>query len=278
MVFSRQKYDPHFLLSHIQSPQSHVDYRAIFDENDPEKFAFIKLLEAINLRASEISALQPTFPKMDLSALYCLGITIQEYIRHLSTDVMAQKRAAENKQPINNSYTPLEIKARTLEAVIQKYKPQTNTIALAKHATQVTARPNIDQELHHSAKHVHHRVEIRTSDKATHYEKIVSDPKWTGTLVKSPRDLKANSEQAADRRAKAEANQKKRLEAQQALIEREKRQQKEKESKMPRKRVRAEDDDTSYDIFDKANYSKPKKAKTSSGKKKKTVSSSQKGF
>ncbi|KAK4516538.1 uncharacterized protein ATC70_011512 [Mucor velutinosus] len=278
MVNTRRTNDPHFLLSHIEFPQGRVDYRAIFDENDPEKFAFIKLLEAINLRASEMSALQPTFPKMDLSALYCLGITIQEYVRHLSTDVLAQKRAAENKSPINNSYTPQEIKARTLEAVIQKYKPQTSTIANAQHAPPVTARPNIDQELHHSAKHPHHQVEIKTSEKAGRYDKIASDPKWTGTLVKSPRDLKANSEQAAARRAKAEANQKKRLEAQQAMIEREGRQQEKIELLLPRKRVRSADDDTNYDIFDKANHSKPKKAKGSSRKKKKTAPSSQKGF
>lgn len=229
------------------------------------------------MRASEISILQPSFPKMDLSALYCLGITIQEYVRHLSTDLLAQKRAAENKPPINNFYTPQEIQARTLEAVIQKYKPQTSTIAHAQHASTITARPNIDQELHRSAKQAQHRVEIKTSEKATRYDKILADPKWTGTLVKN-RDLKANSEQAAVRRAKAEAAQKMRLEAQQALKEKEEQQQEERELLMPRKRVRSENDDTNYDMFDKANHSKPKKAKASSSNKKKTAASSQKGF
>lgn len=221
---------------------------------------------------------------MDLSALYCLGITIQEYVRHLSTDVLAQKRAAENKPPINNFYTPHEMQARTLEAVIQKYKPSTNTVAHAQQAAPIAARPNIDQELHHSAKHPHHRVEIKTSEKAIRYDKIVSDPKWTGILVKSPRDLKANSEQAAARRAKAEAIQKKKAETQQALLQKQQQlqqqQQEEKELLMPHKRVRPAENDTSYDIFDRANHSKPKKAKTSPGKKKRKTasSSSQKGF
>ncbi|KAL9548330.1 hypothetical protein MBANPS3_005736 [Mucor bainieri] len=276
----KETLDPHFLLSHIGFPRSLIDYRAIYDENDPEKFAFVKLLEAINLRASEISSIQPNFPKMDLSALYCLGITIQEYVRHLRTDVLTQKRAADNKPPINDLFTPNEIQASTLEAVIQKYMPQTSTVAHVEHAPPVAARPNIDEELHPSAKRPHHQVEIKTSEKANRYDKIASDPKWTGTLVKSRRrNLKANSEQAAARRAKAEAMQKKKSEAQQALLEKQQQLQQEKELLMPRKRVRPSDDDTSHDIFDKANHNKPKKAKkAASSKKRKTASSSQKGF
>ncbi|GAN02284.1 hypothetical protein MAM1_0019c01727 [Mucor ambiguus] len=278
MVSTRKTLDAHFLLSHIEFPQSRVDYRAIFDENDPEKFAFVKLLEAINLRASEMSRLQSTFPKMDLSALYCLGITIQEYVRHLSTNVLEQKRAAENKPSIDSFYTPLERQARTLEAVIQKYKPQTSTIAHVQHPPPVTARPNINQELHYSAKHPYHRVEIKTSKKATRYDKMISDPKWTGATVKTPRNLKANLEQAAARRAKAEAIQKMKAVAQQALLEKQQQLQEEKELLMPRKRVRSAEDDTNHDIFDKANHKKPKKSKASFNKQRKTASSSQKGF
>lgn len=216
---------------------------------------------------------------MDLSALYCLGITIQEYARHLSTDILTQKKAVENKPSIDSAYTSEEIKSRTLESIIQKFKPQKSTIIHAKDDLQVTARPNIEQELSFSSRerraNINHQVEIQTSNKGNPYDQLFLEPEWKGSVAKKRRDLNANSEEAAARRANAELLKQQRLE-----IRRTKEELEAKEAKaaiITRKRVRNEDD-TNYDVFDKTSNKPKKKAKASPAKKKNKTASSQKGF
>lgn len=219
---------------------------------------------------------------MDLSALYCLGITIQEYVRHLSTDILTQKTASENKPSINNAYTPEEIKSRTLESVIQKFKPQKSAIIHAKDDLQVTARPNIEQELTFSSREqrasINHQVEIQTSNKGNPYDQLFLDPEWKGAVAKKRRDLKANSEEAAVRRTNAERLKQQRLDIRRAKEEVEaKEAKKTKLAIITHKRVRNEDD-TNYDMFDKTSRNPKKKAKVSPAKKRKKTASSQKGF
>lgn len=62
------------------------------------------------------------FPSMDLSALYCLGITIQEYARYLGTDLLTEKRANENLAPLNTLFNQQEIDSQHLDSIIETHK------------------------------------------------------------------------------------------------------------------------------------------------------------
>lgn len=137
------------------------------------------------MRAIDIP-LQSQFPKMDLSALYCLGITIQEYARHLSTNILSQKRASENLPPLNTLFSQEELDDRSLSAIIEKYKPTTQKI---QPVPTVQPRPNIEQEMSKKVRqkksHMDYPLTINTTKEEPYYEKMLRMPEWEGLLRKN---------------------------------------------------------------------------------------------
>ncbi|KAI8969326.1 hypothetical protein BDF20DRAFT_839259 [Mycotypha africana] len=59
-----------------------IDARALIDID--ERYPFVSLLQAINLRAENLARQDVNFPLMDISALYCIGIAVKEYVSFLS--------------------------------------------------------------------------------------------------------------------------------------------------------------------------------------------------
>ncbi|KAI8075861.1 uncharacterized protein B0P05DRAFT_588280 [Gilbertella persicaria] len=90
-------HDPVDLLSHIDVSK-YKDNRDLHED----QHVFMKLLEAINMRASHIAQTYPDFPSLDLSALYCMGIMVQEYVRYLNSDILIDKQRLENRPTLNS--------------------------------------------------------------------------------------------------------------------------------------------------------------------------------
>lgn len=110
---------------------------------------------------------------MDLSALYCLGITIQEYARYLGTDLLTEKRATENLPPLNTLFDQQEIASQQLTSIIETHKQ---------------IRP-IKQDL--------------VNKNVPYYEKMLRSQTWENTLKKK-RNPEADAIAAKIRREKNE--------------------------------------------------------------------------
>lgn len=154
------------------------------------------------MRASDLP-LQSQFPKMDLTSLYCLGITIQEYARHLSTNILTQKLASENAPQLNTLLTPEEIQSRSITAAIEHYKQKKPV----KHATTavINPRPDIRQELSSHARsikyHQNDPFHVDTVNGDTYYQKMLRSTDWENVLRKD-KDPEAAAAAAQLRREK----------------------------------------------------------------------------
>lgn len=140
---------------------------------------------AINMRALDIP-LALSLPKMDLTALYCLGTAVQEYTRHLSTNIMTQKLASENQPQLNTLFTEEEINSRKLTAIIDKYKLKTPVKPLS---STVYTRPSIQEELSYVARskkyHQNNPFSVDVTIGDTYYEKMLRAPDWRNVLRKN---------------------------------------------------------------------------------------------
>lgn len=171
------------------------------------------------MRASELP-LQSQFPKMDLTALFCLGFTIQEYARYLSTNILTQKLASENSPQLNTLFTQEEIQSRTIAAAIENYKRKIPV----KHSTDavVDPRPDIREELSSHARSIKYRqndpFNVDTVNGDTYYQKMLRTTDWENVLRKD-KDPEAAAVAAKLRREKDERRQAKKLEK---LIKKEK--------------------------------------------------------
>lgn len=121
-------------------------------------------------------------PRMDLSALYCLGATVQEYARYLGTDLLTEKRATENLEPLNTLLDQQEIESQQLLSIINAHKP---------------IRPKLHAEVNKSP---------------SYYEQMLRSPAWENTL-KWKRNKEIHAAAATVRRERDDiVNQKDRLE------------------------------------------------------------------
>jgi hypothetical protein len=158
------------------------------------------------MRAADLSETQSTFPRMDLTALYCLGITIQEYARYLNTDLVTQKRQLEEKPALDTLLSPEEINQQSVRALIEKYKTEP-VLKPKSTSVYVVPRPNLEDELSHAEKtkraRARHQVEVKTSNKETQYDQLMNNPEWRVSL-RAKRDIEAEAVAADKRRADAE--------------------------------------------------------------------------
>lgn len=110
---------------------------------------------------------------MDLSALYCLGVTIQEYARYLGTDLLSEKRATESLPPLNTLFDQQEIDSHQLPSIIK---------------TNKQTRPK-------------HQAIVNTP--VPYYEQMLRSATWENTL-KRKRNPEADAAAAEIRRQKNE--------------------------------------------------------------------------
>ncbi|KAI8327049.1 hypothetical protein EDC96DRAFT_532999 [Choanephora cucurbitarum] len=187
--FTPSPLDSEDLLRHVKPKDNHI----LYDEHD--QHLFIKLLEAINMRATHITQIHPTFPSMDLSALYCTGIIIQEYVRYLSTDLLQQHQALENRPVLTTHFSSSELKAQSIEGILQTHKPSNR---LPSHEI----RPNLEKEAgaleRKRRAYASHQMDVMTCK--TGYEDLLEDPEWQGVLRKKKLS-EADAKAAALRRA-----------------------------------------------------------------------------
>jgi hypothetical protein len=234
--------------------------------------------------------MQAQYPKMDLSALYCLGITIQEYARHLSTNILTQKRSSQCLPSINTLFSAEELESKKLYNVIEKYKSKVKRRPIQPVPT-VAARPNIEQEMSKQVRqkksHMDHSLRIK-QDEETYHEKILRKPEWQ-SLLKKIRDPEAAARKAnilrrehSARQATAAVLKKRKLEEeekQEALIVN--LQDHKQQQHIPKiKQERFLPFTTPGDVFDMASSSsqqKKKKPSSSSSNKKKRKKSTRSG-
>ncbi|OBZ85498.1 hypothetical protein A0J61_06455 [Choanephora cucurbitarum] len=191
--FTPSPLDSEDLLRHVKPKRTIKDNHILHDEHD--QHVFIKLLEAINMRATHITQIHPTFPSMDLSALYCTGIIIQEYVRYLSTDLLQQHQALENRPVLTTHFSQAEREAQSIQGILQTHKPSSR---LQSHEM----RPNLEKEAgaleRKRRAYASHQMDVMTCK--TGYEDLLEDPEWKGVLRKK-RDPEADAKAAALRRA-----------------------------------------------------------------------------
>ncbi|KAI8373773.1 hypothetical protein BD560DRAFT_394346 [Blakeslea trispora] len=187
---------PKDLLQHVK-PNKIANNNALNEEHEPH--LFVKLLEAINMRASHITQVHPQFPRMDLSALYCVGMVIQEYVHHLSTDILQTKQALEARPTLSTYFSQAELEAQSIEGLLQTYRPHRPKSSL------IGIRPNLETEAgaleRKKRAHASHQTDVITSK--TGYEDLLKDPEWKGVLRKK-RDPEADAKAAAIRRETSE--------------------------------------------------------------------------
>jgi hypothetical protein len=159
------------------------------------------------MRAADISDMQRTFPRMDLSALYCLGITIQEYARYLNTDLVTQKRQLEKKPVLDTFLEPKEIQEQSASGLIEKYKAKP-AIQPKNTSIHVVPRPNLEDDFNSAEKikraRTRQQIEVKTSNKETEQDKMMKHPEWKGALTKTRRNHEEESSEASKRRAESE--------------------------------------------------------------------------
>lgn len=228
------------------------------------------------MRASDLP-LQSQFPKMDLTSLYCLGITVQEYARHLATNILTQKLASENTPQLNTLFTPEEIQSRSITAAIENYKQKKPV----KHATSVVInpRPDIRQELSSHARsikyHQNDPFHVDTVSGDTYYQKMLRSTDWENVLRKD-KDPEAAAAAAQLRREKDAKRQARKLEKSLEKEEKKKRKLDDDPLHIPPSAIPVNQEkylplSPPADVFDKASASSKSKSKS-----KKTTSSSQK--
>lgn len=116
---------------------------------------------------------------MDLSALYCLGLTLQEYARYMSTDLVTEKRTLEGLEPLNSLLTKKEIESNQISALIERYKPKKKQIH-QQSDNKIPTRMPIEQEF--KLKDTHHTFKLETGQ--SYYEDILNSNDWRHTLRK----------------------------------------------------------------------------------------------
>lgn len=235
------------------------------------------------MRAADLSETQRTFPRMDLTALYCLGITIQEYTRYLNMDIVTAKRQLEKKPALHTYLSPEEINGQSTSVLIEKFK-KTPTLQPKSTSIQVVPRPNLEDDLNYAERtkraRTRHRIEVRTSNKETHDDKMRTDPEWRGAVRFNKRTREAESIAAKQRRIEAEKEKKRiaahrkqeQLERQQQLEHQRKTQLENMPSPSPKKKYRRTiPSEGPVDMFDSSSQMSSKKPAT---RKRKTTSSS----
>ncbi|KAI9364326.1 hypothetical protein BD770DRAFT_439990 [Pilaira anomala] len=232
---------------------------------DSPEFSFTKLLETINLRAVNFTK-ECDLPSMDLSALYCLGLTLQEYARYMSTDLVTEKRTLEGLDPLNSLLSKKEIQSNEISAIIERYKPKKKQIHQQPN-NKIPTRMPIEQEF--KLKDIHHKFRLETGQ--SYYEDILNSNDWRHTLRKKrgKKEIERDELEAKERREQNKIRAQK-LVAERAIAEEKRRIEQEKnrqaflvQQKDNKSSLKLEEEDG--DIFDlsekkkmKSKLSKPK--------------------
>ncbi|KAG2234305.1 hypothetical protein INT48_000755 [Thamnidium elegans] len=159
--------------------------------------------KTINERAVNFSR-DCQLPKMNLSALYCLGVTIQEYSRYLATDILTEKRVTDGLKPLNSLFSQDELDEQNLDSIIEKYKPDDDVPAVVDDDDTPAATTHeklTDMNGPYSFRN-YHKFNVATSTNQSFYDKMLNSSDWRNVLKKKRRDPEADEQAAEKRREK----------------------------------------------------------------------------
>ncbi|GAA5811099.1 hypothetical protein MFLAVUS_004528 [Mucor flavus] len=167
------------------------------------EYNLVRLLESINERAGNFSK-DCQLPKMKLSALYCLGVTIQEYSRYLATDIVTEKRATEGLEPLTSLFSPDERNEQKLDSLVEKYKPKDIPAVVVDTEDRVPkkASKKLTNVNGPYSFRTHHKFNVATSTQPSFYDKMLDSSDWRNVLKKKQRDPEAEERAAEKRREK----------------------------------------------------------------------------
>ncbi|GAA5799066.1 hypothetical protein EDC94DRAFT_651024 [Helicostylum pulchrum] len=174
------------------------------DDAEGTEYNLVKLLETINQRAANFSR-DCRLPKMKLSALYCLGVTIQEYSRYLATDILTEKRATDGLEPLTSLFGQDELNEQTIDSIIEKHKPKDDKHIPAVVENDVPAATTTTSKKLTNGRNPfgpHHKFNVTTSTNPSFYDKMLDSSDWRGVLKKKKRDPEAEEQAAEKRREK----------------------------------------------------------------------------
>ncbi|KAI9486511.1 MAG: hypothetical protein EXX96DRAFT_549330, partial [Benjaminiella poitrasii] len=162
--------------------------------NDDEKqrknqIRFMNLLESLRIKAANLTRTQSNFPKIDLTAIYCLGVAVQEYIHFQNMSLVDEKRALENEPPLATLFTKEELKSHQLRSVLKRYHSSLlNVQSDPKTDFEVTARPKLEEEVAPKARvkkmRMKHKVNVKTLKDDSEFERLVKTPEWNAFAKK----------------------------------------------------------------------------------------------
>lgn len=160
-------------------------------------------MESINERAGNFSK-DCQLPKMKLSALYCLGVTIQEYSRYLATDIVTEKRAIEGLEPLTSLFSPDERNQQKLDSHVEKYKPKDIPAVVVDKEDHVPSKAskkltNVNGPYSFRKQH---KFNVVTSTQPSFYDKMLDSTDWRSALKKKKRNPEAEEKAAEKRREK----------------------------------------------------------------------------
>ncbi|KAI7906898.1 uncharacterized protein BX663DRAFT_494123 [Cokeromyces recurvatus] len=157
-----------------------------------DQICFINLLESLRIKAANLLRRQSNFPDIDLSAIYCLGIAVQEYVRYQNLNIIDEKRALENEPSLSTLFTEKDLKSQSLRSILKKYHSILTVKPDPDADFEVSPRPRLEEEVtpivRTKKRKYRHEVNVKTSKNGSEFEKLLKTPEWK--IVMNKRKIK----------------------------------------------------------------------------------------